>query len=422
MHQMSIGNKNKETNHEDRETYEDPETIENLVEDTNARNDDIYEDPIDTENQRNETNDPETVGNQANVTAYNHSKENVYDAINLPMSTNQTEEDTSIKISKRCLCTTSIILTIGVIAVIGITVALTYTVTKKKLDNEQSKTCGDGWLNISSECFKFVDDACPSGCSWEHSVDICKDLGGKLAEPRTDEIMRQLVDHVKANSNLKKKAYWIGLTNTDVNGVFEWNSDKSPSNLSQTFWNTNEPTYDGPYVHTYPDTMLLNDRNDMHLTKPVCQKSVKKDTGKCDKDWIARDGHCYKFMTNVCRNGCTWSEAQQICNKIYGHLTEGPDFQFLRNVAKSLKLTTDWWIGFSDLTNEGVFVRETDGKYVDMKDAFATGEPNNNNGKTEEDCLEMRYVKDMKLNDKDCNTKHATVAFQPLCQKSVAAR
>eukprot|EP00092_Neocalanus_flemingeri_P012184 GFUD01013137.1.p1 GENE.GFUD01013137.1~~GFUD01013137.1.p1 ORF type:complete len:407 (+),score=91.37 GFUD01013137.1:62-1282(+) len=403
--------------------YEDPKTIENQEKETNAGNDDIYEDPIAIGNQENETNagnddiyeDPIAIGNQGNET--NDGKvDNVYDTINIPISRNQREEDNSITISKKCL----IILLLGVLVVIGATVALTYTLSKKNVDNGKSKTCGKGWLNISSECFKFVDDACQFGCSWEHSVDICKDLGGKLAEPRSDEIMQRLVDHAKQNSKLNKKAFWIGLTNTNMNGVFEWSSDKSPNNLNPRFWDTNEPTFDGKCVHTNPDTILLNDGIDFNqiVSKPVCQKSVKKDTGKCEKDWIARDGQCYKFMTHVCTDGCTWSEAKQICNKNHGHLTEGPDFQFLRNVAKSLKLKNNWWIGFSDLKDEGMFVRETDGKYTDLTDDFATGEPNNYN--VRENCLEMRYLSDLKLNDVDCDIGYPRwkeLYQQPLCQK-----
>eukprot|EP00092_Neocalanus_flemingeri_P092257 GFUD01117107.1.p1 GENE.GFUD01117107.1~~GFUD01117107.1.p1 ORF type:complete len:188 (-),score=32.47 GFUD01117107.1:17-517(-) len=166
--------------------------------------------------------------------------------------------------------------------------------------------------------------------------------------------------------------------------------------------------------------MLLNDIGDLDLNKPVCQKSAEKDTRKCEKDWISKNDQCYKFMTNVCRDGCSWTEAIQICNENNGYLTEGPDFGFLCNIAKRLAMRNGWWIGLSDLKNEGVYVRKNDGKYVDLTDAFASGEPNNKDDK--EHCLGMNFNLDMKLNDRICDIegrwwKH----FQPLCQKSLAA-
>ena len=59
------------------------------------------------------------------------------------------------------------------------------------------------------------------------------------------------------NEKLKKKYFWIGLTNTDGDGNFEWASDKTTASFNKSFWEKDEPTYDGPYVHNNRDTMLL---------------------------------------------------------------------------------------------------------------------------------------------------------------------
>ena len=124
-----------------------------------------------------------------------------------------------------------------------------------------------------------------------------------------------------------------------------------------------------------------------------------------------------KFMTKSCPNGCSWAEAVSMCKKYAGKLTEGPDFQFLRNIAKGLKMTTNWWIGFSDSETTGTYVRESDGKEVNLTKYFASGEPSS---KTEH-CLEMRDNLDMKLNDRNCDITGWNT-FQPLCQKSLATK
>eukprot|EP00092_Neocalanus_flemingeri_P013042 GFUD01014054.1.p1 GENE.GFUD01014054.1~~GFUD01014054.1.p1 ORF type:complete len:412 (+),score=80.35 GFUD01014054.1:171-1406(+) len=381
---------------------------------------DIYEDPEDFEEQiNNNQNAAEQTNKENQATSFDNSKENVYESIKVETTPQQQEEDAfTIKISKKCLVLLSIGVLMLLVIIIGTTVALSYSAGKAKQLKEVRETCGDGWFNISSDCFKFVDDACDIGCSWEHSVEICKDLGGKLAEPRTDETMTKIMELAKADRTLKKIYFWIGLTNIDSHEYFVWDSDKTPANFNQSFWSTDEPSYDGAYVHTLQDTLLLNDRHELDLNKPICQKPADNIFGKCEKEWRFRKGQCYKFMTNTCTNGCSWAQAIEICNEVNGNLTEGPDFQFLRNIAKSLKLTTNWWVGFSDLEKEGTYVRKTDGKYVNLTNDFASGEPSSK----KEHCLEMKYDSDMKLNDKKCEIKERWErAFQPLCQISFGA-
>ena len=93
-------------------------------------------------------------------------------------------------------------------------------------------------------------------------------------------------------------------------------------------------------------------------------------------------------------------------------LTEGPDFDTLRNIAKRMMTTTNWWVGFSDLESSGNYVAESDGRYVNLTKYFAVGEPSSN----KEHCLEMNYNLDMKLNDRPCKMGGWESGFQPLCQ------
>jgi Lectin C-type domain len=59
------------------------------------------------------------------------------------------------------------------------------------------------------------------------------------------------------------------------------------------------------------------------------------------------------------------------------------------------------WVGISDREKEGLFVKVTDGKTVDLP--WDEGEPNNGKGK--EHCVESVYGKN--FNDNDCDFEFA---------------
>ena len=232
--------------------------------------------------------------------------------------------------------------------------------------------------------------------------------------------MRKLIEYGSQSEKLRMKHFWIGLISIVGTANMVWASDQTPASVNESFWNKYEPNYDGRYVHTVQKTMLLNDRADFAKNKPICQKDLKKDEKRCEKDgWILQKQQCYKFMTKSCGQGCTWQEAISICQQNGGKLTEGPDFLVLRIIAKGLDLA-NWWVGFSDLKKEGVYVAESDGKQVNLTEYFADGEPSFK----KENCLEMRYELDLKLNDGNCKADGGSweSTFQPLCQISGAGK
>eukprot|EP00092_Neocalanus_flemingeri_P009274 GFUD01009980.1.p1 GENE.GFUD01009980.1~~GFUD01009980.1.p1 ORF type:complete len:406 (+),score=68.00 GFUD01009980.1:13-1230(+) len=388
----------------DDDVYQDPEDLK-ITKDKEkpaplSANDEVYKDPDDFDNSKNRPKPEAPSVDDDN---------NVYDYIKAPYIV--LSQDGREGTKKRSCLIVSILLVIF-IACIGVTAIVTYKLTTP---NDKTVTkCEEGWLNISSECFKFVDDACQLGCSWEFSIIFCQNLGGKLAEPKTDEVMHILVEHAKTEENLRNKAFWIGLTNFDNDRGFEWASDKSPMDLRKSFWSDSEPSYDGPYVHMKKTTMLLNDRNDINVNKPACQKPAVDQNIQCEEGWDYSKGQCYKFMTKTCKNGCTWLEAAEICLKAGGNLAEGPDFNVLRNIATTKNFTNDWWIGFSDLEKKGTYVRKTDGKFVNLTEYFADGKPDSE----DQNCLVMEHSKNFKLSDWNCKFHGVwDKQYQPLCQK-----
>ena len=239
----------------------------------------------------------------------------------------------------------------------------------------------------------------------------CKNLGGKLAEPRDATTLSKLIDYGSENETVKKKTFWIGLVNVVGKAEFKWVSDKSKATIEAHFWEKDEPTHDGPLVQMVQETLLLNDRIEVGINKPICQKNLQDNEHGCEDGWFLSHGQCYKFMVDTCEKKCGWEEAVAICREIDGYLTEGPDFSVLRNIAKSMKTKNNWWVGFSDLKSEGNYVAQSDGRYVNLTKYFADGEPSGR----KEHCLEMNYNLDLKLNDRECNHDGWETTFQPLC-------
>ena len=302
-----------------------------------------------------------------------------------------------------------------IVIIIGGLVTVTSQIEKKRmagsLEDQNEDICEPGWSNISNECFLFADNACRYGCTWNYSVHYCKNLGGKLAEPRDATTLSKLIDYGSENETVKKKTFWIGLVNVVGKAEFKWVSDKSKATIEAHFWEKDEPTHDGPLVQMVQETLLLNDRIEVGINKPICQKNLEKNEHRCEDGWSLSHGQCYKFMVDTCEKKCSWEEAVAICKEIDGYLTEGPDFSVLRNIAKSMKTKNNWWVGFSDLNSKGNYVAQSDGRYVNLTKYFADGEPS---GK-EEHCLEMNYNLGLKLNDRKCDHDGWETAFQPLC-------
>jgi len=101
---------------------------------------------------------------------------------------------------------------------------------------------------------------------------FCKQIGGHLAEPRTQEETQYLETILSEGRN-----YWIGLTDLANEGEFLWWSDYSIPNY--TNWDQSEPNnYDGNEDCTESSGYRLpsfrwNDVSCMLNKYAICQKS-----------------------------------------------------------------------------------------------------------------------------------------------------
>ncbi|KAM6949533.1 CD209 antigen-like protein A [Aplochiton taeniatus] len=126
-------------------------------------------------------------------------------------------------------------------------------------------------------------------------------------------------------------------------------------------------------------------------------------------DWEHYSGSCYSFFAIK----QTWDESQYACISDGGHLviieTEGEQ-EFLRQKVGTADFSNSYWIGLTDVKQEGVWVwmnnrtliNGTASKYWDHK------EPNNNDSGQPENCALIGQVCNIRINcwfDNRCNRK-----------------
>ena len=85
--------------------------------------------------------------------------------------------------------------------------------------------CPQGWtFSGDGKCFK----AHSSKLSWSRALDSCKSTGGILAEPKTEDSIRSVVEAINLESVEGQFGCWIGATRTDEDSTFVWTQDNSP--------------------------------------------------------------------------------------------------------------------------------------------------------------------------------------------------
>eukprot|EP00092_Neocalanus_flemingeri_P013538 GFUD01014600.1.p1 GENE.GFUD01014600.1~~GFUD01014600.1.p1 ORF type:complete len:430 (+),score=111.55 GFUD01014600.1:13-1302(+) len=244
--------------------------------------------------------------------------------------------------------------------------------------------CPEGWIRIANKsCFKFLPLACEDGCSYKKAQEICQKKGGKLAEPREEKSMEELIEIAKDSKKLSTRNFWIGLEFQNKKRQFQWVSDQAAATIPDKLWHNGHPSYDGSHVHMMMGNMLLSDVGEEEVYKPVCQKTKN---GNCAPGWTdpgSQSGFCYNFLDQECLDGCDWDDAGEVCEDNDSYLAEGPDFEFLTKFGKLLKHDVNWWIGITYNHSADIFVRESDGAEVDLSSVYtkeeSRGKPIENN-------------------------------------------
>ncbi|XP_048727626.1 perlucin-like [Ostrea edulis] len=132
--------------------------------------------------------------------------------------------------------------------------------------------------------------------------------------------------------------------------------------------------------------------------------------GVCPDGWLHNGGSCYAFIDSEPEG---WIEAMFYCSTVKAKLVEVESVSennFLKKHLQEIGTTANYWIGLSDIINEGHYIWQTTQDNVDFSD-WATGEPNDL-GHTE-DCAEFYHPVSFQWNDAPCSTKSNFI-----CEKS----
>uniref|UniRef100_A0A668S3A7 C-type lectin domain-containing protein n=1 Tax=Oreochromis aureus TaxID=47969 RepID=A0A668S3A7_OREAU len=96
--------------------------------------------------------------------------------------------------------------------------------------------CEEGWEQHGGKCYYFSINK----SSWKQSRDECRAKGGDLVKIDSREEQTFLERRLKDVMNEAEDKFWIGLTDSAVEGRWVW-ADGSPLNERLQFWSRDEP-------------------------------------------------------------------------------------------------------------------------------------------------------------------------------------
>ncbi|XP_060565780.1 perlucin-like isoform X2 [Ruditapes philippinarum] len=128
--------------------------------------------------------------------------------------------------------------------------------------------CPDGWIKYKGSCYLFVENK----LSFDAAQANCQCLHGHLVHIENENENAFLRNHLRT---LKDSLMWIGLTDSETEGVFKWIDDSST--VSFTDWSPKQPDNSGnkeDCVEFYPD-LKWNDRNCEASLRSICENKLK---------------------------------------------------------------------------------------------------------------------------------------------------
>jgi len=137
--------------------------------------------------------------------------------------------------------------------------------------------------------------------------------------------------------------------------------------------------------------------------------------GTCEFPWIqpGHDSPCYAVSTEA----VNFYNADKFCKTHGGFLAEPRTEEETHLIELFVMPEENYWIGLTDLADEGAFVWGTDYSAPDYTNWY-TGEPSNDDG---EDCVHLWGSGGLQWNDHSCTStsvvNDAVVHLHALCQK-----
>uniref|UniRef100_A0A669BA42 C-type lectin domain-containing protein n=1 Tax=Oreochromis niloticus TaxID=8128 RepID=A0A669BA42_ORENI len=163
-----------------------------------------------------------------------------------------------------------------------------------KVINDPCYKCEEGWEQHGGKCYYFSIRK----SSWEQSRDECRAKGGDLVKIDSREEQTFLERRLKDVMNEAEDKFWIGLTDSAVEGRWVW-ADGSSLNESLKFWNRNEPDN-------------WNGTNGTHPGGENCARMGEKGGAKDLKCWF--DAFCSKPHRSICEKAGVKGQIKKVCD------------------------------------------------------------------------------------------------------------
>ncbi|XP_060599605.1 macrophage mannose receptor 1-like [Ruditapes philippinarum] len=267
--------------------------------------------------------------------------------------------------------------------------------------------CEDTWQSYGQYCYKVSDEK----QQWHVAREICIHYGGAMVTIND-------ADENNAIARMIDEESWLGLHDTESEGVFVW-EDGSPT--LYTFWYRNEPNNAGAgedCAAISPGDGYWNDLTCYIAKRYICKiprgKSVNKDppminTFKaCDESspddgWKVFGDYCYYLGNDEM---LTWHDANANCLSKGSNLASVHSEEENRFLLSMVAHESDvCWIGFNDLDLDNRF-SWSDESVVDFT-SWASGQPNDIYG---EKCVPIVF--DGSWHDYPCNDRKPYICMK----------
>ncbi|KFU84338.1 Macrophage mannose receptor 1, partial [Chaetura pelagica] len=286
-------------------------------------------------------------------------------------------------------------------------IKLGYICKRKPLEEESGEAevtypgCPKGWVKHGFYCYFVVQ--LPK--TFSDAKKVCEENQGYLATV-TDRYEQALFTSVIGFSPAKH--FWIGLSDTEEEGVFKWASGDA---VTFTHWNVGMPGKESGCVAMTTGTSagLWDILNCEEKNMFLCKQLVKGVTPppppattpppSCPEGWQSTpySSFCFKVGREKMQ---TWFGARDFCRAIGGDLAciHSEEEQKLMVDLRESYHHSSYWMGLNALESDGGFVW-SDGSPVNFE-KWVDGEPNNYDGN--EKCGVFSTYNYMMWNDLFC--------------------
>jgi len=285
----------------------------------------------------------------------------------------------------------------------------------------QAELCLEGWTAVEDfGCLSF--DIGPRNI-WYNSLNWCKSHGGWLVEIQ-DAAQQSAVSNAAFQHG---GDYWIGLTDENIEGYYEWAHTKQEARY--TAWAPGNPLQFNEYnnmvaIQRFNNYMWSNINQNEFYFEPLCYTPFLTNPGdvddpQCEGGWYYDENFdtCLWFAPQTAAT--SWAGARGYCQGLGGDLAEilqaGQNI-FIRDHANQFVNNREgYWIGLNDEEREGEYVWAASGvvaEYFDWSFGGGFGNPPEPKGGQAQNCVSIDKMDYYTWFDTACNSLRI-----PLCEK-----